>query len=50
MRWLLLSTTWGSTRGSGLCCESAESAYLRNPTQTTDQEPQPTAAYIEIYP
>ena len=29
---------------------SRESSYLRNPTQTTDQEPKPTAAYIEIYP
>ena len=50
MRWLLLSTTWGSTRGSGLCCDSVKSSYLRNPTQTTDLEPQPTAVYIEIYP
>ena len=29
---------------------SRKSSYLRNPTQTTDQEPKPTAAYIEIYP
>ena len=29
---------------------SRNSSYLHNPTQTTDQEPKPTAAYIEIYP
>ena len=29
---------------------SRESSYLRNPTQTTDPEPRPTMAFIEIYP
>ena len=51
MRWLLLSTIWGSTLGVRPVLQiSRESSYLRNPTQTTDQEPKPTVAYIEIYP
>ena len=38
MRWLLLSTTWGLTLGSGLLCESVESSYLH-----TDNKPKTTS-------
>ena len=41
MRWLLLSTTWGSTLGSGLLCESVERALTF--AQTTNQRPRAQA-------
>ena len=51
LRRLLLSNYMGVDPGVRPVLRiSRESSYLCNPTQTTDQEPQPTAAYIEIYP
>ena len=41
MRWLLLSTTWGSTMGSGLWCKSVERALTF--AQTTNQRPRAQA-------
>ena len=39
MRWLLLSTTWGSTLGSGLWCKSVEKALTFATQQQTNDRP-----------
>ena len=41
VKWLLLRTTWGSTLGSGLWCESVERALTF--AQTTNQRPRAQA-------